>query len=269
MDFKLIAGTVVCWGLAAAVAVPLLYALYKFLCELRIQVKEAQSELYEFVDDKRAGYFGVYLQSELDRQREIAETGLAAYRDGKKKAFQKKYGILLYAAGILLVLAVVLFPSVLAAAERLAVRFHVAENFSYACFALSLILVLYYLCCKTHQRKKWKASFVIAGIAGLHFICRLADLPITPVPVEVLSPVFLVLGLYHYRKWRKGLDEMTEILQYRLQEKRYADDTAVQQYLALQQQRKANGYRLSLEEHDNELDEMMLYLSWLEQAKAE
>ena len=86
IEFLMALSTAVCIGLMVVFGVPLLLCLWRFIKEMIQQVKDAQSYLYEIVDDKRAEYFASYLQEETDKQRTIRETGLEAYQKEKKTA---------------------------------------------------------------------------------------------------------------------------------------------------------------------------------------
>ena len=267
VEFLMAMSTAVCIGLMVVFGVPLLLCLWRFIKEMIQQVKDAQSYLYEIVDDKRAEYFASYLQEETDKQRTIRETGLEAYQKEKKTAMLKKYGPVAVFAVILIILFILLYPWTMKAGVQLMEKMGVIKNFSFACLTSSIILFLYYLCCQKRHRKKWKACFAIAGFGLLHLAGRLAGIPV-PVPVDVVIPVFLALGMFHYNKWSKELHEMSEILEYRLNEKRYAKEAVVQQYKDLLALREQNGYKTGMTQKDNEVDEMLIYLSWLEQVKA-
>ena len=256
----------ICIGLLLIFAVLAAPWLWRFMKELIQQTKDAQSYLYEIMDDKRAGYFAAYLKDEMARQQIVGQMGADAYRKEQRNAKLKNYRVLIAAAAILLVLALLLHKWVLLAALELATDFGVIDSFSFACLAVSIILFLYYMCCKKRHRKKWKACLAIVVAGVLHLAARMLGVP-APIPVEVVIPVFAALGLFHYNKWSKGLQEMTEILQYRMQENRYADEPVVKDYLALQQLREQNGYKTGMMQHDDEVDELLIYLSWLEQSK--
>ncbi|MBR4944020.1 MAG: hypothetical protein IKZ26_01240 [Peptococcaceae bacterium] len=265
-EAMLMLGYAVSIGFLILFGVPACIGLWRFLKELVQQTKSAQGHLYEIMDDKRAEFFGTYLKDEIKRQNEISKIGAEAYRKEERSAMLKKYRIPMIAAVILLVLAVLLNQWVLQAALVLLEKGGVIKNFSFACLSSSVVLFLYYLCCKQCQRKKWKACFAIAIIGMVHGLGRLTGAPV-PIPVEVVIPVFLALGAFHYSKWSKGLAEMTQILQHRLQEKRYAKEPVVNDYLELESLRKQNQYPAGSMKQDDEVDEMLIYLSWLEQSK--
>ncbi len=259
--------TAVCIGILVLIGVPAALGLWRFIKELIQQTKDAQAYLYEIMDENRAGYFAKYLQEEIALQQMIAKTGAEAYRKEQRAKQLKKYGPFGIAGVILLILFVLLYPWTLQAWTKLMVQMGVIKNFSFACLASSIILFLYYMCCKKRQRKKWKACFAFVCIGVLHFAGRMAGLPV-PIPVEAAIPVFLVLGMFHYNKWSKSLTEMAEILDYRLNEKRYAKDNLVKDYLALKELRLQSGYPAGMMKHDDEVDEMLIYLSWLEESRA-
>ncbi len=258
-------GTVIFVGLLVLIAIPLLWALGKFIEDLITQVKNTNSELYEINDENRANFFVTYLDKQLDLQNYISDIGMDGYKQEQKKERFKKFGVLIVAGVILVIAAIVLFPWVAAAAKAMMVRFRVYEQLSFALFAGSLILALYYLCCKNLNRKRYKVCFVIAALGIIHGIVRLAGVDVA-VPLELAVLLFLPLGVSHYKKWNNSLTEMGEILQYRLNEKRYADDAGVQKYQELQKLREKNGYTVTKMQLDNELDEMLLYLSWKSQS---
>ncbi len=259
--------TGVCIGLLVLFGVPALLGLWRFIKELIQQTKDAQAYLYEIMDDDRAAYFAKYLKEEIALQQMIGEMGAEAYRSSQRTEQIKKYGPIGIVAVILIILAILLYPWTLEAWTQLMVQFGVIKNFSYACLTSSLVLFLYYMCCKKRQRKKWKACFAIAGIGILHAAGRMLGVPV-PIPVEAAIPVFLALGVFHYNKWSKSLSEMTEILEYRLNEKRYAKEPVVNDYRQLKELRKQSGYPAGMMKHDDEVDEMLIYLSWLEESKA-
>ena len=215
----------------------------------------------------RSVYFAKYLQEEIALQQMIAKTGAEAYRKEQRAKQLKKYGPFGIAGVILLILFVLLYPWTLQAWTKLMVQMGVIKNLSFACLASSIIVFLYYMCCKKRQRKKWKACFAIVCIGVLHFAGRMAGVPV-PIPLEAAIPVFLVLGMFHYNKWSKSLTEMAEILDYRLNENRYAKDNLVKDYLALKELRLQSGYPAGMMKHDDEVDEMLIYLSWLEESRA-
>lgn len=266
-EFMMTLATGICIGLLVIFGVPVLMGLWRFLKELIQQTKDAQAYLYEIMDDDRAAYFAKYLKEEIALQQAIGETGAEAYRKEQRAKCMKKYGPVVVIAVVLLVLAVLLNRWTVPAWTHLMEQMGVIKNFSFACLASSVILFLYYMCCKKRQRKKWKACFAIVCIGILHFAGRCLGLPV-PIPVEVVIPVFLALGAFHYKKWNKGLTEMTEILEYRLNEKRYAKDAVVQDYCELKQLRKQSGYPAGMMKQDDEVDEMLIYLSWLEESRA-
>ena len=259
--------TGVCIGILVLIGIPAVMGLWRFIKELIQQTKDAQAYLYEIMDEKRAGFFANYLKEEIALQQEISTMGAEVYRKAQRAKQLKKYAPAGVLAVILFVLAVLLYPWTLQAWTKLMVQMGVIKNFSFACLASSIILFLYYMCCKKRERKKWKACFAVVCIGVLHFAGRMLGVPV-PIPVEAVIPVFLALGAFHYNKWSKSLNEMTEILEYRLNEKRYAKDFLVKDYLELKELRKQSGYPAGMMKHDDEVDEMLIYLSWLEESRA-
>ena len=142
IEAMLMLGYAVCIGFLILFGVPACIGLWRFLKELVQQTKSAQGHLYEIMDDKRAEFFGSYLKEEIKRQNEIGKVGAEAYRKEERSALLKKYRIPMIAAIILLVLAVLLNQWVLQAALVLLEKGGVIKNFSFACLASSVVLVI-------------------------------------------------------------------------------------------------------------------------------
>ncbi len=225
MTLELFSGILIFLAICIVPCIPLGYLLYLFLRELITIIKRtvAEAKLNEG-SEERAGWFKEYLLEQLQKQEKIKQLGKAGYYCDKAKAFWKEYRSVFYMIGMLLLLLLVVFRSVIIGAVVVVDRLK---------HELPVNMVLYY---------------------GL-----------------VLLGLLLLLQLVRWYKQRKQQSINNHQILERLQAGWHADDEIVQLYQSLMQHRKNIGEKSGMFQKlrdDDEIDEMRMYLEWLEQKEA-
>lgn len=270
MTLQMVSGMLIVLAILIVPCIPMLYLLYRFARDFIQVLKEILGDYPNVVNESRVEFLIEYLQNELEKQDRIREQGVAGYYISKAKDFWKEYHFVFYAIGMLLLLTVTMFRRVIAAAVLVISRLELLPNGSVLIAVLQGLILFYYIICKKTS-KKWKAAIALCVIVTLKQVCHLLHGSIEASADMVLF-VMLFLAVHHHQQWKRELEDSTRMLQQRMLEERYADDAIVQQYLALQKHRLDIGERSTIFQqlrNDDEVDEMMQYLNWLEQPDAE
>ena len=240
--------------------------MYRFLRELVQLIKDIGSEAGEYLEGgKRIPFIAEYFQEQLEKQDKIRELGKTGYYIQKLKQFWKDYSFFFYAAGVILLMTVIMFRRVLAIVLTLSSNVPLSEILTVVVMAAEILILVYYILCKTH-RGKWKAAIALLVLVAAKQLWALTQGDFT-LSVDDVLILMLFLAVHHYGKWKQELVCNIEAMHQRLDEEQYAEDDLIQMYLALKKQRMDSRERVTVFtrlQDDDELDEMRIYLNWLE-----
>lgn len=263
LDLEKFAGMLIVLALIVVPCIPGLWFMYLFLRKLVQLIKDIGSEYLD--GEKRIPFIAEYFQEQLEKQDRIRELGKTGYFIQKLKQFWKDYSFFFYAAGMILLMTVIMFRRVLAIALTLLSNVPLSEILAVVVMAVEILILVYYILCKTH-RGKWKAAIALLVLVAAKQLWALAQGDFTLSADDVLI-LMLFLAVHHYGKWKQELVCNIEAMHQRLDEEQYAEDDLIQMYLALKKQRMDSRERVTVFtrlQDDDELDEMRIYLNWLE-----
>lgn len=271
MTLEKIAGMLIFLAIIIVPCIPVLWLMYSFLRDLIKILKEIVTGVEERIASgsaERAGFFAEYLQEQMEKYDRIQQEGIVGYYIDRAVHFCQEFSFLFYAIGMILFLTLLMFRRAISLVASLIGRFDIVLILSVLLTVLEILVLLYYVVCKTHRRK-WTTAIVLVVILAVKQIWNLVHGSIE-VSVDMVLFFMLFFAVYHYKQWTLELAKHNRILRQKLQEECYAGDKIVQQYLALEQHRLDIGVRDTIFRklcNDDELDEMRMYLTWLKQTK--
>lgn len=266
MDLEKFAGILIVLALIVVPCIPGLWLMYRFLRKLVQLIKDIGSEAGEYLEgEKRIPFIAEYFQEQLEKQDRIRELGKTGYYIQKLKQFWKDYSFFFYAAGMILLMMLIMFRRVLAIVLALLSNVPVSEILAVVVMAVEILILVYYILCKTH-RGKWKAASALLFLVAAKQLWALTQGDFT-ISVDDVLILMLFLAVHHYGKWKQELACNIEAMHRKLDEEQYAEDDLIQMYLTLKKQRMDSRERVTVFtrlQDDDELDEMRIYLNWLE-----